>query len=177
MIFKRESSSSARATTQGSRRTLDWGRMLLRHEGFRRLCRARDLLRERREPSPSIADLAREVQISPFHFIRQFEAVFGVTPHQFRIQTRLDAARHLLATGHYSVTDVCMDVGFSSLGSFSALFTKRIGEAPSAYRRRVRAMVQVPGVIPTDLTPGCLTLMGRLPPSAFARPARNFREA
>jgi AraC-like DNA-binding protein len=50
------------------------------------------------------------------------EALFGVTPHQFRIQTRLDAAKHLLATGHYSVTDVCMEVGFSSLGSFSALF-------------------------------------------------------
>ena len=151
--------------------------MLLRHEGFRRLCRARDLLRELREPSPSIADRAREVQISPFHFIRQFEAVFGVTPHQFRIQTRLDAAKHLLAMGHHSVTDVCMDVGFSSLGSFSALFTRRIGEAPSAYRRRVRAMVQVPGSIPADLTPGCLTLMGRLPASALARPARNFREA
>jgi AraC-like DNA-binding protein len=151
--------------------------MLLRHEGFRRLCRARDLLRELREPSPSIADLAREVQISPFHFIRQFEAVFGFTPHQFRIQTRLDAAKHLLAMGHHSVTDVCMDVGFSSLGSFSALFTTRIGEAPSAYRRRVRAMVQVPGTIPADLTPGCLTLMGRLPLSALARPGRNFREA
>jgi AraC-like DNA-binding protein len=151
--------------------------MLLRHEGFRRLCRARELLREVREPSPSIADLAREVQISPFHFIRQFEAVFGVTPHQFRIQTRLDAAKHLLATGHYSVTDVCMEVGFSSLGSFSALFTQRIGEAPSAYRRRVRAMVQVPGTIPAELTPGCLLLMGRLSPSAFTNPARNFREA
>jgi AraC-like DNA-binding protein len=57
--------------------------MLLRHEGFRRLCRARDLLRELREPSPSIANLASEVQISPFHFIRQFEAVFGVTPTSF----------------------------------------------------------------------------------------------
>ena len=106
------------------------GRMLLRHEGFRRLCRARDLLRELREPSPSIADLAREVQISPFHFIRQFEAVFGVTPHQFRIQTRLDAAKHLLAMGHHSVTDVCMDVGFSSLGSFSALFTQADRRGP-----------------------------------------------
>jgi AraC-like DNA-binding protein len=137
--------------------------MLLRHEGFARLCRARDLLRELRDPSPSIADLAREVQISPFHFIRQFEAVFGVTPHQFRIQARLDVAKHLLATGHHSVTDVCMEVGFSSLGSFSALFTRRIGEAPSAYRRRVRAMVQVPGVVPAELTPGCLPLMGRLP--------------
>ena len=151
--------------------------MLLRHEGFRRLCRARDLLRELREPSPSIADLAREVQVSPFHFIRQFEAVFGVTPHQYRIQSRLDAAKQLLAMGHHSVTDVCMEVGFSSLGSFSTLFTQRIGEAPSAYRRRVRAMVQVPGTVPADLTPGCLALMGRLPPSAFASSVRSFREA
>ena len=151
--------------------------MLLKHEGFRRLCRARDLLRELREPSPSIADLAREVQISPFHFIRQFEAVFGLTPHQFRIQTRLDAAKRLLAMGHHSVTDVCMEVGFSSLGSFSALFTQRTGEAPSAYRRRVRAMVQVPGTVPAALMPGCLLLMGRLPPSAFAGSVRSFREA
>jgi AraC-like DNA-binding protein len=161
-----------------SQRAVDYFRtMLLRHEGFRRLCQARDLLRELREPSPSIADLARQVQISPFHFIRQFEAVFGVTPHQFRIHTRLDAAKHLLAMGHHSVTDVCMEVGFSSLGSFSALFTRRVGEAPSAYRRRVRAMVQVPDTLPADLTPGCLTLMGRLPPSAFAPSVRNFREA
>ena len=55
--------------------------MLLRHEGFRRLCRARDLLCDLSEPPLSVEDLARELQISPFHFIRQFEAVFGVTPH------------------------------------------------------------------------------------------------
>jgi AraC-like DNA-binding protein len=151
--------------------------MLLRHEGFRRLCLARDLLREPREPAPSIEDLAREVQISPFHFIRQFEALFGVTPHQFRIQTRLDAAKHLLAAGHHSVTDVCMEVGFLSLGSFSTLFTRRVGEPPSAYRRRVRAMVQVPGTLPAGLTPGCLTLMWRLPSSAFSVSDRSFREA
>jgi AraC-like DNA-binding protein len=151
--------------------------MLLRPEGFRRLCLARDLLRECREPSPTIADLAREVQMSPFHFIRRFESVFGVTPHQFRIQARLDMARHLLAAGRHSVTEVCMEVGFSSLGSFSALFTHRVGEAPSAYRRRVRAMVQVPGTVPAVLIPGCLALMGRLPPSAFADPVRSFREA
>jgi AraC-like DNA-binding protein len=137
--------------------------MLLRHEGFRRLCRARELLREVHDPAPSIEDLAREVQISPFHFIRQFEAVFGVTPHQFRIQSRLDLAKQLLAAGDHSVTDVCMAVGFSSLGSFSTLFTQRIGEPPSAYRRRVRAMVTVPGPPTVDLAPGCLTLMGRLP--------------
>jgi AraC-like DNA-binding protein len=117
------------------------------------------------------------MRISPFHFIRQFEAVFGVTPHQFRIRTRIDAAKHLLALGNHSVTDVCMEVGFSSLGSFSALFTRRVGETPSAYRSRVRAVVQVPGTRSADLTPGCLTLMGRLPPSALASADRSFREA
>lgn len=151
--------------------------MLMRHEGFRRLCRARDLLRELGEHSPSIEAVARELQISPFHFIRQFEALFGVTPHQFRIQVRLELAKHLLAKGQHSVTDVCMEVGFSSLGSFSALFRRRVGETPSTYRRRVRAMVQVPGTVPRELTPGCLSLMARLPTSAFSASVRNFREA
>jgi AraC-like DNA-binding protein len=137
--------------------------VLLRHEGFRRLCRARDLLREVDERRLSIERVAREVEISPFHFIRQFEALFGVTPHQFRIGSRLELAKQLLARGQHSVTDVCMEVGFSSLGSFSVLFTRRVGETPSAYRRRVRAMVQVPGISPTVLTPGCLSLMARLP--------------
>jgi AraC-like DNA-binding protein len=151
--------------------------VLLRHEGFRRLCLARELLREQLEPSRSVAEIAREVRISPFHFIRQFEAVFGLTPHQFRIQTRLDSAKHLLAMGHHSVTDVCMELGFSSLGSFSALFARRVGESPTAYRQRVRASVPVPGTIPAELTPGCLTLMWRLPSSAFSPSIRSFREA
>jgi AraC-like DNA-binding protein len=132
--------------------------MLLRHEGFRRLCRARDLLQQLDDPAPTIEELAREVGISSFHFIRQFEAVFGVTPHQYRIQVRLDRARYLLAASPASVTEICMEVGFSSLGSFSTLFTRRFGEAPTAYRRRIRT---------ADLMPGCLTLMGKLPDRSF----------
>jgi AraC-like DNA-binding protein len=151
--------------------------VLLRHEGFRRLCLARELLLELEEAPLSINDLAREVHLSPFHLIRQFEAVFGATPNQFRQAVRLERAKHLLAGGRYSVTDVCMEVGFSSLGSFSVLFTSRVGETPSAYRRRMRPMVTVPGAVPLTLTPGCLTLMGRLPHSAFGSSVRNFREA
>jgi AraC-like DNA-binding protein len=150
--------------------------MLLRHEGFRRLCRARDRLRDL-DAAQSIAALARELRISPFRFIRQFEAVFGTTPHQFRIQVRLDVAKELLARGGHSVTDVCMEVGFSSLGSFSTLFAERVGEAPSAYRRRMRTSIVVPGGLPHALTPGCLSLMGHLPPDAFLIARRNFREA
>ena len=147
--------------------------MLLRHEGFRRLCRARDRLREVREPAPTIDQLAREVRISPFHFIRQFEAVFGVTPHQFRIASRIAHAKTLLAGGQYSVTDVCMEVGFSSLGSFSTLFAQRVGEAPSAYRRRIRSLISVPGHRATHLTPGCLSLMAALPPDAWRVSTRS----
>lgn len=147
--------------------------MLLRDDAFGRICRARELLAEVRENELSIRDVARQVQISPYHFIRVFEALFGVTPHQFRIQSRLDQARVLLATGRHTVTDVCMEVGFASLGSFSDLFTRRLAITPSAFQRRARVMIQMPGTLPVELFPGCLSLMARLPASAF----RNFREA
>jgi AraC-like DNA-binding protein len=137
--------------------------VLLSHDAFRRLCLARDLLAESREEPLSIKDVARRIEISPFHFIRQFEALFGQTPHQFRIQMRLDHAKLLLARGNHSVTDVCMEVGFSSLGSFSDLFARRVGEAPSIYQRRARIIVPA-GEIPQAFFPGCLNLMA----AAFA---------
>jgi AraC-like DNA-binding protein len=149
--------------------------VLLSNEGFRRLIRARERLSEFGEVSVSVAAVARDVGVSPFHFIRQFEAVFGVTPHQFRTQTRLEIARRLLALDRASVTDICMTVGFSSLGSFSALFTRRVGETPSAYRQRIRMLRPKSGTRTAALTPGCLTLMAHLPPDAFGD--RNFREA
>ena len=133
---------------------------MITHAELVRLCRARDLLRESHDRPLTIRDVAREAAISPFHFIRRFAAVFGETPHQFRIQARLDRAKHLLALSDYSVTDVCLEVGFESLGSFSDLFARRVGVAPSAYRRRVRSMVAVPELLPRALYPGCLLLMG-----------------
>jgi AraC-like DNA-binding protein len=137
---------------------------MLTSSGFVHLCRARDMLREVHDRPLSIAEVAREAAMSPFHFIRRFESVFGTTPHQFRIQSRLERAKHLLALSDYSVTDVCMEVGFSSLGSFSALFARRFGTPPSAYRRQVRSLIAVPGELPRELAPGCLSLMA----AAFA---------
>lgn len=137
--------------------------MRLSRAALRSLTHGRELL----EGAGSIKDIAEQVGMSPFHFIRTFEAVFGATPHQLRIQTRLQRAKHLLALDR-SVTDVCLEVGFTSLGSFSSAFTRRVGVSPSAYQRRVRKLVQVPGTLPVELVPGCYSLMGRLPASAFA---------
>ncbi len=130
--------------------------MLVDRATRRRLCRARDLLVAEATP---VARIAAIVGISPFHFIRLFDAVFGETPHQYRTRTRLERAKELLAAGG-SVTDVCFEVGFSSVGSFSRLFARRVGMSPSTYRRRARG---------ADLHPGCLPLM--------ALGFRNFREA
>jgi AraC-like DNA-binding protein len=129
------------------------------------------MLEAEHTPAP-IATVARRAGISPYHFIRMFEATFGVTPHQYRTGVRLERARRLLAGGA-PVTQVCMEVGFSSLGSFSSLFARRVGEAPSRYQRRIRTSVQVPAELARLLAPGCLCLMGALPADAF----RNFREA
>lgn len=139
-------------------------REMLMKSAFTRLCRARDMLRETQDRPVSIEEVAREAKMSTFHFIRRFEAMFGETPHQFRIQARLDRAKHLLALSDYSVTDVCMEVGFSSLGSFSDLFTRRVGAPPSVYRRQIRSVMPAPRVLPPALIPGCLSLMG----AAFA---------
>ena len=133
---------------------------MLTTDTFVRLCRARDMLREVHDRPLTISEVARSARMSPFRFIRQFSALFGDTPHQFRIQARIDRAKLLLALDHHSVTDICMEVGCSSLGSFSDLFARRVGMAPSEYRRRGRSMVVMPGKLPIELFPGCLSLMG-----------------
>jgi AraC-like DNA-binding protein len=131
---------------------------------FTRLCRTRDRLREAPQQRFGISALAREAAMSRFQLIRRFRALFGVTPHQCLIEARIDRAKLLLAVTNYSITRVCLDVGFVSLGSFSASFRRRVGLTPSAWRRRARLLKAAPRVQPRELIPGCLTLMA----TAFA---------
>jgi AraC-like DNA-binding protein len=101
-----------------------------------RLCHARSILAADTDNPAPIAQIAQQLCLSTGEFIRHFKAVFGETPHHWRNRMRLERARDLLISGKYSVTDVCMEVGFSSLGSFSTLFKRHFGESPSAYRLR-----------------------------------------
>ena len=123
-----------------------------------RLCLARDLLRKT-ETCLSIPRVAREVGMSTYHFIRLFKSLFGETPKQCQLEARLERAKYLLLTTDSSITHICLDTGFSSVGTFSYVFARRVGLAPTAYRKRVRSMVNSPGEVPSQLIPGCFSLM------------------
>jgi len=117
---------------------------LLPYQLHRRLCQARDLVRARALGPLTLHDVAREAQLSPAHFLKVFQRAFGETPHQYRTRLRLERAKALLAKSDLPVTEVCLEVGYQSLGSFSSLFAAHVGQAPSAWRRAMRPQVQVP---------------------------------
>ncbi|MEO7588053.1 MAG: helix-turn-helix transcriptional regulator [Arachnia sp.] len=85
--------------------------------------------------------MARSALMSPAHFSRRFRAAYGETPYRYLMTRRIERAMALLRAGT-SVTDACMAVGCSSLGSFSSSFTEIVGESPSAYRARDHSAVQ-----------------------------------
>lgn len=111
---------------------------LVHDETFRRLCRARDLLAAEYQSQVLLDAAAREACLSPFHFHRLFRSTFGETPHNFLTRRRMDRARHLLASGEMTVTEVCFDIGYSSLGSFSTKFQSLVGVPPTQYQREAR---------------------------------------
>jgi AraC-like DNA-binding protein len=112
---------------------------------------ARDLaqLREfidRHYAKPVTVDmLAARCGLSAFHFIRAFRAAFGTTPHQYLRDRRLERAKELLVTTALPVTEICDQIGFQSLGSFSSLFRRVTGETPAEYRAKRRRNVYIPG--------------------------------
>ena len=135
---------------------------MIHPELLRRLCHARDFLRDWEEAPLPVSAVARRTGFCYCHFIRLFKAVFGQTPHQYRSQAQIEQAKHLLILSDMSVTDVCMAVGFSSLGSFSALFSRRVGVSPLAFQRHYRPAAGNPRRLPPSLIPGCFSLMGQV---------------
>jgi AraC-like DNA-binding protein len=104
----------------------------------------RELIDRRYARALTVDLLARRAGLSAFHFIRAFRAAFGVTPHQYVRAKRIDRARELLVTTPTPITEICVQVGFQSLGSFSSLFRRLTGETPGAYRAARRRNVYIP---------------------------------
>jgi transcriptional regulator GlxA family with amidase domain len=102
----------------------------------RRLLRARDAMDRTYAQPLDVAALARSAGLSRAHFNRRFKQAFGETPHRYLITRRMERAKALLRAGRLSVTEVCLAVGCTSLGSFSTQFRRFVGDSPSAYRQR-----------------------------------------
>ena len=109
-------------------------RIATREELWRRLHRGRDFIHANASDEVSLSGAAQAACLSPFHFLRSFKEAFGVTPHQFLTRCRIDRAKFLLERTAIPVTDICLDAGFLSLGSFSTLFHRATGMAPRSWR-------------------------------------------
>jgi AraC-like DNA-binding protein len=123
---------------------------------FERLVRARRFIDDCYDQPLNLEAIAAAACLSRYHFLRQFQREFQKTPHEYLQERRLERARQLLAAGNHSVTDVCFEVGFQSLGSFSTLFHRVVGQPPATYR--ARSLVVVPGfgqVGPLVYVPNC----------------------
>ncbi len=105
-------------------------------EDLVRLRRARDTMDRDYAQPLDVPALARVALMSPGHFSRSFRSAFGETPYSYLMTRRIERAKALLRRGDLSVTEVCFEVGCTSLGSFSSRFTELVGESPSAYRVR-----------------------------------------
>jgi AraC-like DNA-binding protein len=122
-------------------------------EDLAHLRRARDLIDREYAHPLDVPAMARAALMSPAHFSRQFRAAYGETPYSYLMTRRIERAKALLRRGDLSVTDVCMAVGCTSLGSFSSRFTEIVGESPSAYRARDHAaLAAVPACAAKVLT-------------------------
>src|SRR5918999_1682509 len=110
----------------------------------RRMLRARDAMDRDYAGPLDIAKLARIAYVSEGHFIRIFRATFGETPHRYLQRRRVERAMFMLRETDLSVTEICFDVGFTSLGTFSRTFADIVGEPPTAYRSRAADLRAVP---------------------------------
>ena len=132
-----------------------------------RLRKAKDRMDRDFEQPLDVPALASYAAMSAGHFSRSFKAAFGESPYSYLMTRRIERAKALLRHGEYSVTEVCMAVGCTSLGSFSARFTQLVGETPTAYRARDHGVLaSVPGCIAKELT------RPSRKPSAAGAPAR-----
>jgi AraC-like DNA-binding protein len=130
----------------------------------RHLLRAKDLADARYFEPLAVADMAHAAGMSPAHFSREFHRAFGEPPHSYLLTRRLERAAALLRTTDYSVAEICLSVGWRSVGSFTTSFTRTYGCAPTAYRDRH------PPAVAHAILPACMVHL-------YARPQRrSFRE-
>jgi transcriptional regulator GlxA family with amidase domain len=137
----------------------------------RHLLRARDLADAHYDEPLNLAELARAAHVSQRHFSRSFRRAYGETPYQYLLTRRLERARHLLRTTEMQVAEICLAVGFTSVGSFTTTFRRHIGISPMDYRR-LNA-----GLSAKDQVPLCYVMAWTRQPADGAFREDNAEEA
>jgi AraC-like DNA-binding protein len=135
------------------------------------LRKAKDLIDREFDGRLDLNALASEAGYSKFHFARLFASAYGETPRAYLTRRRIERAKDLLRSANLSVTEICMLVGFESLGSFSARFAALVGQSPSDYRAAVVAAGGPPAI------PGCFLLMWTRPAPPEPQSARSTQPA
>lgn len=126
-------------------------------EVLERLDRARKFIDLCYDLPLDLNEISSHACFSRYHFLRLFRQAYNKTPHQYLIERRIERAKELLSANDLRVTDVCFEVGFQSLGSFSSLFHKSVGHPPITYREKRRETLAAKRQIP-----GCFLVMNRL---------------
>jgi len=124
---------------------------------FERLDRARNFIDRCYDLPLNLDEISSQACFSRYHFLRLFRQTFNQTPHQYLVSRRIEKAKELLSSQDLRVTDICFEVGFESLGSFSSLFHKTVGHAPITYREKSRETQAAKRQVP-----GCFLLMYKL---------------
>ena len=119
------------------------------------LHRARELIDARYTEPLDLDELARTANFSRYHFLRAFRRAFHATPHEYLTHKRIERAKELLAQSEFTITEICLEVGFESLGSFSTLFHRIVGWSPSIYRARAWEIRKNP----LKFIPNCYVIM------------------
>jgi AraC-like DNA-binding protein len=136
-------------------------RLITPPEIYQRLARAREFMDSNYELPLDLNQISGQACFSRFHFLRLFHQAFQQTPHQYLMRKRIEKAKELLASGKFTVTDVCFEVGFQSLGSFSTLFRRYVGHPPVSYRSLVFLFQNVTSPPGDRIIPACfLTMYG-----------------
>lgn len=128
---------------------------MIRHFQYKKICLGRDYLQEHFSDSFSLTEVAKYSCMSKYHFSRVFTAVFGESPNTFVARLRIEKAKKMLVTEKLSIREICENVGYSSIGSFSALFRKQVGMSPTQYRRELWNLSHDPLSFPMQSIPLC----------------------
>jgi AraC-like DNA-binding protein len=119
-----------------------------------------------------LEDIADEAAFSKFHFLRLFRKIVGLTPHQYLTAVRIDKAKEMLTAG-FSVSEVCLSVGFESLSSFTGLFKRMTGQTPVSFQSKMLSRQSAIQNAPLKFVPHCFALSrGWLEKSNFEEAAR-----